>query len=219
MICKKGINDMYKGWRIENELNKRIYQVWCSMLVRCYSENYHKRRPTYKDCYVCERWLRLSNFVEDVSKIPNYNLWLNNTNYQLDKDIKSDGKNKCYCLEQCIFVINTDNVKQAMKTREYLKGENHPCYGKKRKCASHNKPHSNESKTKISESNKGKHKGRTNCKKVVQYDLDGNLIKIWDCAKDISKELKINYDNLKYRLQGKCKTNEYEGFIWKYYED
>lgn len=120
MIYGKGINDMPYGWAKENELNRRIYRCWSSMIKRCYYEKYQQINPTYKGCYVCERWLKLSNFVEDISKIENYELWITGFNkkknpYELDKDIKSNNKNKCYCLEQCQFVLQKDNGSKAHK--------------------------------------------------------------------------------------------------------
>lgn len=116
-VLNVAINDMYRGWIHENELNTRIYNVWYSMLSRCYSEAFLKRKPFYKKCYVCERWLRLSNFIEDISKIENYELWVNNPNQgiALDKDIKSSNKNVCYCLNECKFVTNKDNAEQSSK--------------------------------------------------------------------------------------------------------
>ena len=123
MVHGVGINDMPYGWRKESELNYRIYDGWKHMLERCYSEKYQEKFPTYKGCYVCERWLRLSNFVEDISKIDNYELWINNPKkyIALDKDIKNNGNNKCYCFEQCMFVTNEKNVKQSNKTMDYNK--------------------------------------------------------------------------------------------------
>ena len=59
MICNIGINDMPRGWMYQSELNKKIYFTWKDMITRCYSENFHKKNPTYKDCtvssdsYVC----------------------------------------------------------------------------------------------------------------------------------------------------------------------
>ena len=46
------------------------------MITRCYSKKYHEKEPTYKECYVCDKWLKLSGFVEEISKIPNYNKWV-----------------------------------------------------------------------------------------------------------------------------------------------
>ena len=119
---------MPRGWTKDNELNSRIYELWKGMLRRCYSKEFLKKRPTYSNCYVCERWLKLSNFVNDISKINNYEHWIKNKNYQLDKDIKSNGINKCYCLEECQFISQEENTKQAVKTRNnnYLMKENNP---------------------------------------------------------------------------------------------
>ena len=117
-----GINDMPNGWISKNKDNTKIYQTWADMFKRCYSKKYHEEYPTYKRCYVCERWHKLSNFVEDVSKIPNYNEWINNDvsrKFALDKDIKSDNKNKCYCLEECQFVLTKYNAEQSCKYQSW----------------------------------------------------------------------------------------------------
>lgn len=117
-----GVNDMDFGF-MSDETNKRIYRCWYNMLQRCYSG----KQKAYDECYVCNKWLKLSGFVEDISKIDNYELWLNNTNKDiaLDKDIKSNGKNKCYCLEECMFATNKDNAIQSHKTRNQ-NGSNNP---------------------------------------------------------------------------------------------
>lgn len=129
MVYGKGINDMPKNWTVENEWNHRIYQLWVNMLKRCYSEKWHETRPTYIDCTVCERWLTLSNFVEDIVKIDNYDYERFMTGeLELDKDIKLNGKCKEYSLENCMFVNHVENVRQANATRDYtyLQGKNHP---------------------------------------------------------------------------------------------
>ena len=73
-----------------------VYKRWGSMLYRCYSEKYHARFPTYKDCTVCDEWLLFSNF----------SCWYEENyvaGWDLDKDIISKG-NKVYSPEQCLFV-------------------------------------------------------------------------------------------------------------------
>ena len=72
IVYKHGINDMPNGWTTENEWNKRVYKKWYSMLQRCYDEKWLERHPHYEGCFVCDEWLKLSNFVKDIVKIDNY---------------------------------------------------------------------------------------------------------------------------------------------------
>ena len=116
MVYNIGTNDMPRCWTVDNEWNHKVYQTWFHMIQRCYSEKSLKRNPTYKNCTVCNRWLRLSNFVEDFKLIDGYDeeLFLN-IKLELDKDIKSNGKNKEYSLNNCMLVSHKKNTKQAIK--------------------------------------------------------------------------------------------------------
>lgn len=121
MVEGHGINDMYWGWASENEWNKIVYRKWVNMLHRCYNEEYHKIQPTYKDCTVCDRWLTLSNFVEDFEFIDGYDRerFLNGE-LVLDKDIKSrkrGEKNKTYIMIECLLTTQPENTKEANRTR------------------------------------------------------------------------------------------------------
>jgi len=51
-------------------------------------------------------------------------------------------------------------------------------------------------------------------KSIIQYDLDGNFIKIWDKISDVVKELGITNQNISANLKTKQKSAG--GFIWKY---
>ena len=51
--------------------------------------------------------------------------------------------------------------------------------------------------------------------KVMQYDLNDNLIKIWNCIADAKRELKINH--ISSCCRGERKTAG--GFKWKYYKE
>ena len=90
-------------------------------------------------------------------------------------------------------------------------GENNPMYGKH---------HSESTKQKISEIRKEKQlakgKNNPNAKKVAQCDKQGNLIKIWDYAKQASEELGINRGNICSCCKGKLKSAG--GYIWRYAE-
>ena len=83
----------------------KCYATWHDMLRRCYSEESHKKNPTYIDCEVDEDWLNFQN----------YGKWYDENFYEvegermaLDKDILVKG-NKIYSPETCIFVPQTIN--------------------------------------------------------------------------------------------------------------
>lgn len=78
-----------------------FYCRWKDMLKRCYSEKFHKTRPTYKDVSCCDEWLTFSNFKD----------WMEKQDWQgkqLDKDILGNGK--LYSPDTCIFVSPHINV-------------------------------------------------------------------------------------------------------------
>lgn len=109
---------------------------------------------------------------------------------------------------------------------EKMKGENNPFFGK---------THTQETIDKIIKANKGKtpyNKGKkiedlfgkekadwlrekaiNNAVPVNQYDLDGNFVKEWSCAKEASRELGLEYTNINKCVNGKYKTAF--GYIWK----
>lgn len=89
----------------------REYNIWRAMMGRCYSNKVHLKEPSYEDCEVCERWHCYANFLEDLPLIEGYELWLNNDDYCLDKDIKGNNS-KLYCLDNCCFISRSDNAKE-----------------------------------------------------------------------------------------------------------
>ena len=213
MVCGVGINDMPCGWSTACKWNYLVYMKWSSMVNRCYSEKYQKRQPTYKGCYVCDKWLILSNFVEDFPKIDGYDekRFLNNE-LSLDKDIKSDNKNKCYCLEQCVLVSKSENSKQMIKHYNYMDEERLKKISKNNK----GKRLSEEAKQKISKAKKGKTQGKEHhrSKKVAQYDKEGNLIRIYDAAREAWRKTGINSGHISECCRGGRKSAG--GYIWKY---
>lgn len=74
----------------------RYYKAWHHMLERCYSEKFHERYPTYKDCSVCSEWLYFSKFKA----------WMEVQDFhgkELDKDLIIRG-NKVYSPSTCVFI-------------------------------------------------------------------------------------------------------------------
>ena len=90
----------------ENGKITKCYDIWVSMLRRCYNDKLKEKYPTYKKCEVCESWHNFQTFAE----------WYNDNYYEipnesmcLDKDILVKG-NKIYSPETCICVTKGINL-------------------------------------------------------------------------------------------------------------
>lgn len=100
-----------------DDITKKAYDTWRLMLDRCYSDDFHETHPSYKDCSVCEEWLKFSNFKQWFDR--NYV-----EGYQLDKDILVKG-NRVYSPQFCCFIpqrINSLLTKQSKATRKSIVG-------------------------------------------------------------------------------------------------
>ena len=119
LVQGHGVNDMPWGWASENEWNRMVYQKWRDMLRRCYDEEFHKTKngKCYIGCTVCEQWLTLSNFVNDVPKITGYDEErLLNGELHLDKDKKKD-ENKHYIMKYCTWLPGPENCALAWEEK------------------------------------------------------------------------------------------------------
>lgn len=115
-------------------------------------------------------------------------------------------------LEWCTHEYNMNYGTRNERISKSLKGEKHPLYGKH---------HSEESKKKMSESSKGKNKGKDNpaSKSILMYDREGNFIKRFECTRDTNEYFgkKNAYKNVSMCLTGKQKTAY--GYVFKYADE
>ena len=96
----------------ENGKPTKPYKAWCAMINRCYNEKQLEYNPAYRNCSVCDFLLVYANFLENIHLIPNYEVWLVNDNYELDKDLLQSGKEfKVYSLETCMFMPRGINIR------------------------------------------------------------------------------------------------------------
>ena len=99
LILGVGINDA--PYKTAYKTNNRVYICpyytrWCFMLNRCYSPNWIKNHPTYKNCYVTPTWHSFMAFKD----------WMILQDWkgkQLDKDLLSLS-DKRYSPETCLFI-------------------------------------------------------------------------------------------------------------------
>ena len=107
LVFGVGINDADYMTKQRIPGGKRLlcpyYRRWHTMLVRCYSEKFHQRSPTYKGCSVSEDWKNFMSFRK----------WMKSQDWQgmaLDKDILIPN-NKIYSAETCLFVpVSINNL-------------------------------------------------------------------------------------------------------------
>lgn len=84
----------------DEKVDKKAYDIWYSMINRCYNPKWHEEHPTYEKCITSEEWKVYANFYG----------WYKNNYYeidgqtmQLDKDILCK-RNKIYSADTCCFV-------------------------------------------------------------------------------------------------------------------
>lgn len=94
---------------VKYPLQKKEYEAWHDMLKRCFNKNIKEKYATYKEVTCCDEWLLYENFYEWLHNQDNFDKWLNEKNWCLDKDILIKG-NKIYSPETCCLVPNDVNV-------------------------------------------------------------------------------------------------------------
>lgn len=116
-VCGVGVNDVEYATSYKREdgstASCQIYQRWYSMLVRCYSNWYTKKHPTYVGATVCDEWLYFSNFRDWVLTQDWYGK-------NLDKDIVVS-KNKVYSPDTCLFI--SQDINKLLTSRNNAQGK------------------------------------------------------------------------------------------------
>lgn len=104
-----GIGRIGSKYKISsNRIYTKEYVTWNNMLRRCYDEEYKDKHETYKSVICCAEWLLYENFYEWLHSQENFDKWLNEEGWALDKDILVKG-NKIYSPETCYLIPNYIN--------------------------------------------------------------------------------------------------------------
>ena len=111
-----------------NGVHTKEYDLWKSMLRRCYNDVYKKQRPTYEGCEVSENFKSYEYFYEWCHK----QIGFGNQGWHLDKDLLVKG-NKVYSEDSCVFIpadVNLVLTKRTSSRGQHLIGV---CWHKKDK--------------------------------------------------------------------------------------
>ena len=103
-----------------NGVITKEYELWKSMLKRCYSDVYKSKYPTYEGCEVSNKFKSYEYFYEWCNKQIGFGV----SGFELDKDLLIKG-NKVYSESTCVFVpteINLLLTKRTASRGEYLIG-------------------------------------------------------------------------------------------------
>ena len=99
-----------------NGVLTKEYEIWCSMIQRCYSDSFKKKRPTYTDCKVSDNFLHYEHFYEWCQKQVGFGV----EGFELDKDLLVKG-NKVYSEYSCVFIPR--EINQLLVKRENMRGK------------------------------------------------------------------------------------------------
>lgn len=96
---------------------KQAKQLWNNVLKRCY--NPKDLKGYYGRAFVDARWHCFANFLQDLSKLENFECWIlgfkeGYTKFNLDKDLKIPGNNT-YSREACMFI--SEHINKACNSR------------------------------------------------------------------------------------------------------
>ena len=98
-----------------NGVQTKEYELWKSMLRRCYSDNSKKKRQTYEGCEVSDNFKSYEYFYEWCNRQIGFDNDGNGNPFQLDKDLLTKG-NKVYSEDSCVFLPNEINLLLTKRT-------------------------------------------------------------------------------------------------------
>lgn len=104
--------------------NSKEYKTWYSMLSRSFDKKYKNKALSYENVTCCKEWLLYENFYKWIHSQENYEIWIQDDESEIDKDILFKG-NKIYSPITCSLVpriVNNLFINRARCRGEYPVG-------------------------------------------------------------------------------------------------
>ena len=98
-----------------NGVITKEYDLWHSMLERCYSDNFKKKHPTYEGCKCSDNFKSYEYFYEWCHNQIGFGVSI----FELDKDLLVKG-NKIYSENICVFIPS--EINSLLTKRESSRG-------------------------------------------------------------------------------------------------
>ena len=117
-VCGVGILGIKYPITINGVITKE-YNLWYSMLRRCYSDSSKKKCPTYIGCEVSAKFKSFEYFYEWCNKQIGFYNQGNENPFHLDKDLLIKG-NKVYSESTCVFL--PQEINSLLTKRTSLRG-------------------------------------------------------------------------------------------------
>lgn len=187
------------------------------MFIRCYYQkgkdykNYHSRNIT-----VCEEWSKKKEGFEHFYQ------WAIKNGYQYVPHKKRNtitldriNNNKGYSPENCRWITDKEQSRNKSNNRivEY-KGKKYSMIELSEKLNISYFTLTSQFRRKSK--NIGKVREKREVKKIAQYTLDNNLIKIWNSAMEIERELGISHSQISKCCYHKQSIQQCRGYKWEF---
>ena len=172
-------------------------EVWNGYKVFLKSEKILKPKSNSKDGYLRIALSKNGKVKDKLIHRLVAEEFIPNPNNLPQVNHKDENKNNNYVtnLEWCDSKYNANygtRNERSTNNKPSMKGSNNPMYGRKGEYAS-------------------------NSRKIVQLELDGSLVRKWNCISDVVRELGFNCGSISRCCRGKLK--KHKGYKWMYYED
>lgn len=93
---------------MDSKLKQRLRNLHFSLVDRCYNEKKLQRNPSYIGCVVSEDFYEFENFCENIQKVSNFEVWVSEKDWQLDKDLFTNSR--IYSVDTCCFLPKKLNI-------------------------------------------------------------------------------------------------------------